>query len=51
MLCWVSGFDTHEALLNTNSVYQEIYEIQTKGGGDFDEPAAPQTLTEGGETV
>ena len=47
----VSGFDTHEALLNTNSVYQEIYEIQTKGGGDFDEPAAPQTLTEGGETV
>ncbi len=32
----VSGFDTHENLLKTNSIYQEIYEAQTKGGGDFD---------------
>ena len=31
----ISGFDTHEALLASNAVYQEIYEIQTKGGGDF----------------
>ncbi|MBQ5368993.1 MAG: ABC transporter ATP-binding protein [Peptococcaceae bacterium] len=36
----ISGFDTHEALLASNAVYQEIYEIQTKGGGDFDEPDA-----------
>ncbi len=34
----ISGFDTHEALLKSNAVYQEIYELQTKGGGDFDEP-------------
>ena len=32
----VSGFDTHENLLKTNIIYQEIYEAQTKGGGDFD---------------
>ena len=32
----VSGFDTHESLLKTNCIYQEIYEAQTKGGGDFD---------------
>ncbi len=34
----VCGFDTHEALLASNEIYQEIYETQTKGGGDFDEP-------------
>ncbi len=33
----VTGFDTHENLLKTNPIYQEIYEGQTKGGGDFDE--------------
>ena len=32
----VSGFDTHENLLKTNTIYQEIYEAQTRGGGDFD---------------
>lgn len=26
----VSGFDTHEKLLETNDIYKEIYEIQTK---------------------
>jgi len=31
----VSGFDTHEALLATNPLYQEIYAAQTSGG-DFD---------------
>lgn len=35
----VSGFDTHEKLLKTNSIYREIYEAQIKGGGDFDEKA------------
>lgn len=44
----VSGFDTHEALLKQNTVYQEIYEIQTKGGGDFDEPNNHTMTTEGG---
>lgn len=34
----VHGFGTHEELLENNTIYQEIYETQTKGGGDFDEP-------------
>lgn len=34
----VSGFDTHENLIQSNQIYREIYESQTKGGGDFDEP-------------
>ena len=33
----LTGFDTHEHLLETNDVYREIYEIQTSGTGDFDE--------------
>ena len=33
----VSGFDTHENLDENNKVYREIYEVQTQGGGDFDE--------------
>lgn len=32
-----SGFDTHERLLETNAIYREIYEVQTQGGGDFDD--------------
>ena len=35
----VNAFDTHENLLKTNAIYQEIYESQVKGGGDFDQPA------------
>lgn len=35
----INGFDTHENLLKTNAIYQEIYESQIKGGGDFDQPA------------
>ncbi|MDO4260518.1 MAG: ABC transporter ATP-binding protein [Eubacteriales bacterium] len=33
----VSGFDTHEALLEKNDIYREIYDAQMKSGGDFDE--------------
>ena len=36
----VSGFDTHENLLKSNTIYQEIYEAQTKDGGDFDHEQA-----------
>ena len=36
----VIGFDDHENLLKTNEIYREIYDTQTKGGGDFDEPSA-----------
>ena len=32
----VTGFDTHENLLRTNSLYQEIYKIQGENQGDFD---------------
>ncbi len=35
----IDGFDTHENLLKSNAIYQEIYESQIKGGGDFDQPA------------
>ena len=28
---------THEELLANNEIYREVYETQTKGGGDFDE--------------
>ena len=33
----IDGFDTHENLLQTNAIYREVYESQTKGGGDFDQ--------------
>ena len=35
----INGFDTHENLLKTNAIYQDIYESQIKGGGDFDQGA------------
>ena len=33
----VSGFDTPANLLQTNAIYQDVYNSQTKGSGDFDE--------------
>ena len=33
----VHGFGTHEELLKTDEIYRDVYESQTKGGGDFDE--------------
>ena len=33
----ISGFDTHENLMKSNEIYRDVYESQTKGGGDFDE--------------
>ena len=33
----VSGFDTPANLLKTNAIYQDVYNSQTKGSGDFDE--------------
>jgi len=35
----VDGFGTHEELLKTNEIYREIYDTQTSGGGDFDQPS------------
>jgi len=33
----ISGFGTHEELLNSNDIYREVYEYQVKGA-DNDEP-------------
>ena len=35
----IDAFDTHENLLKSNEIYQEIYNSQLEGGGDFDQPA------------
>lgn len=35
----INGFGTHDELLANNSIYREVYESQTNGGGDFDETA------------
>ena len=32
----VTGFDTHDNLLQSNALYREIYDIQTMDVGDFD---------------
>ena len=34
----VTGFDTHENLLQSNQLYQEINAIQMADKGDFDTP-------------
>ena len=33
----VTGFASHDELLETNDIYRDVYEAQTSGGGDFDE--------------
>lgn len=35
----INAFDTHENLLKENEIYQEIYNSQLEGSGDFDQPA------------
>lgn len=35
----VDGVGTHEELLKNNEIYADIYESQTQGNGDFDQPA------------
>lgn len=34
----ISGWDTHDNLLNTNNIYRETCTIQDEDGGDFDAP-------------
>lgn len=36
----IDAFGTHEELLESNSIYQEVYRSQMEGGGDFDEHMA-----------
>ena len=38
----INGFGTHEELLANNSIYRDVYESQTGGGGDFDENGGAQ---------
>lgn len=35
----VDAFDTHDNLLKSNEIYQDIYNSQLEGSGDFDQPA------------
>ncbi len=36
----VSGFGTHEELMEKNRIYRDVYESQMSGNGDFDEKEA-----------
>lgn len=38
----ISASGTHEELLKSSSIYREVYESQTKDGGDFDEAGGDQ---------
>ena len=38
----IDGLGTHEELLKTNAIYQEVYNSQTQGGGDFDKQGGEQ---------
>ena len=37
----INGLGTHEELLKTNAIYQEVFHSQTGGAGDFDEGGEP----------
>ena len=38
----IDGLGTHEELLKTNAIYQEVYSSQTQGSGDFDKQGGEQ---------
>ena len=38
----IDGLGTHEELLKANAIYQEVYNSQTQGGGDFDKQGGEQ---------
>ena len=38
----INGIGTHEELLKNNAIYQEVYNSQTQGGGDFDKQGGEQ---------
>ena len=38
----ITGLGTHEELLKNNAIYQEVYNSQTQGGGDFDKQGGEQ---------
>ena len=37
----INGLGTHEELLRTNAIYQDVFNSQTGGAGDFDEGGDP----------
>ncbi|MGI6216545.1 MAG: ABC transporter ATP-binding protein [Coriobacteriales bacterium] len=47
----INAFAPHDELMETNDIYREIYEAQTKQGGDFDKLESgikPEVAMEGG---
>ena len=38
----INGLGTHEELLKTNTIYQEVYNSQTQSSGDFDKQGGEQ---------
>ena len=38
----INGLGTHAEMLATNAIYQEVYNSQTQGGGDFDKQGGAQ---------
>ena len=43
----VTGFDTHEHLLESNQFYREVNDLQSMGSGDFDRPHPNSSPKEG----
>ena len=41
-VCQTLWLGTHEELLKTNAIYQEVYSSQTQGSGDFDKQGGEQ---------
>lgn len=41
----INGVGTHDELLAGNEIYRSIVELQTQGGGDFDEEAMTEALS------
>ena len=44
----INGYGTHDQLVRSNEIYREIYESQSRGGGDFDQV---RTQNSGKESV
>ena len=42
MCCLKNEQETYEELLKTNAIYQEVYNSQTQGSGDFDKQGGEQ---------
>ena len=38
----INGFGSHDELMESNEIYRDVYESQTGGSGDFDEPGGDE---------